>query len=405
MKLRYLLLVIGVFCGCAVKPLETPELLTKAAVSQDPGNLAASYLGMCNKTWPCEQSLSVFKNSPVMRFGWLHKTFGDQCSCVNRALTDPKPKEFRVHAANGTCFPERGRRCGSYEPFAGESIASADKKLREKNDALLGKLQRSFADLAEKLKAAKAPYRCWASPVLESPFSNAARQVTLDLALRYFPQCAIVDNPIPPQRCIPGYVCEKHGDKPALKAPCIADLDGIDMAKIDIPAYAARYRYCDLNNLWGGKMNVLDDHKPGFIDPRERVSTANQHYWAFVGQYFEPGGAVKPPQSPFDKKDLKGCGKVEEFSDGAGGRLWKQSDAHPGVVVVWDKRSAKPRTLVVKKGGKVVATFNAAGSFAGDGRPMFRTSKAANDFSTSVVLHADGGKRCYKLPQPRFRTE
>ncbi len=106
--------------------------------------IGGSFLGMCSKNFACKRSLSVFEGQEVAATGWLIATFGDECPCAKQFLSLPGKKLARIHIANCTCFPERGRRCGKNEPFHGESIRSADRKLKARNGTLLKRFRRNL---------------------------------------------------------------------------------------------------------------------------------------------------------------------------------------------------------------------------------------------------------------------
>lgn len=228
-----------------------------------------SYLGMCHATWPCEESLTPFDGLDTIRLGWLENTFGAACPCVDTMLKDPRPKEVRVHIANGTCFPERGRRCGRYEVFAGESIWSAERKIIKKDKKILERFKRVARRLRRRLAGAEN-LTCYVSPVLESDFNEKARRVLHRITASILPSCRRVDS-VHLRACLPGVICEVHGDKPQLTAPCFADLDGVDMEATSIGDFLEGTKQCIQSHLWAFEMNCLDVYPRTFIDPRKRV--------------------------------------------------------------------------------------------------------------------------------------
>lgn len=228
---------------------------------------AASYLAMCQRNWPCSASIKAFNELPVLRFGWLEKTFGDACSCVDKLLQEERPKEVRVHIANGPCL--RNKRCGRYELFYGHTIASAQRDIKRNKSRIIPKYLKVLDRLRARLAKSRGPLTCYVSPVLESDFDEQARTILHSATTSYLPSCTLVDNPLR-GRCIRGTVCERHGPNPGLTAPCIADLDGIDASTISVPEYLRQTKACDMSFIWSLGLNCNSHHTQRFIDPRER---------------------------------------------------------------------------------------------------------------------------------------
>lgn len=221
-----------------------------------------SYLGMCNPTWDCEESLRVWALEPL---GWLENTFGTECQCVDRFLSKPEDKVIRVHLINSPCM--RNKRCGRYEVLYGETAASASRKVVRDNKRFMSRFNRVLERFKERLSKATGNVKCYVSPCLECDLYERARRHLADIVSAAVPSCTIVDNPFR-RRCLPGYVCEKHGEDPKLSAPCVVDLDGIDAADVEINKWLAKYQHCDLRFIWNTWMNCISDK---FIDPRKRV--------------------------------------------------------------------------------------------------------------------------------------
>jgi hypothetical protein len=366
-------------------------------------NIGQSYIGLCSEKWPCNLSIAQYRSLDVIRAGWLEDTTFNQnrCACSNLLLQTAKPKIVRIHIANGTCFPERGRRCQAGEVFAGESIKSAETKLIKRDPVLLNRLRVAAAKTAARIAKGRNISELYISPVMESSFNAAARLVTLDVIRPYFPTAKFVDNPVT-GTCLGGYVCEKHGEKPGLSAPCISDLDGADFGKVDLIAYAQRTDQCSLSLVWGLKYNLIDHHNPNFVEPRKRAEAPSQAYFTAATVTMLNGGKL-PPAGEVDARDQKQCRRSQAFGDGPGGRLWKQSDTHPGVVAIFPKGARIYSRLNAWKGGKVVANFKYTYLLNGDRRPVYRTTKPAKDFRPNTVLNGDGD--CYVVQYPNIRQE
>ena len=229
-----------------------------------------SYIGFCSPRWPCKESLTVFEGQEVKATGWLVGTFGDKCPCADAFLKTPGRKYVRVTLANCTCFPERGRKCGEGEPFRGETIASADKKLRRRDPVLLYRYRRNLKLAKRSLKYVDVETDVRVSLCLESEFSGQARKVLLREAQRAFQYYRYVDSVVG-KRCLPGLICEKHGARPRVNAPCIVDTDGQD--------YRAGFsspRHCEASFLWWPGANLLHPGRSSFVPPRERTNAPTE---------------------------------------------------------------------------------------------------------------------------------
>lgn len=351
-----------------------------------------SYLGMCHQLWPCQASMKAFDGLPVIRTGWLMQTFADDCRCAATLLQDPRPKEIRVHIANWTCA--RNQRCGQYEIFAGLTTQQADRKVREKDPALLKKFQAVLEKTQRLLQNARGGLKLYVSPCLECDLSDASRKILLDLTAKAFPHATLVDSVFRPQ-CLPNVVCEKHGDAPSgLRSPCGVDTDGIDFQKIDVPKYFERYQHCDYSHLWMLRFNLNDPHITNFIDPRKRITAPTSKHFEVAAAYIRPGGAELPPLTPLDPQDTKGCKKMLPPRDGAGGFVLKDSDTHPGSVALL-KKGFRPKRMTLVKNGKTVTDFKYAADFHGDGRPIYRAPLSVRKFPTNAVLRSELG--CFIL--------
>lgn len=252
----------------------TAVLLTSIS-SASAQNVGLSYLAMCHKTWPCYQSLAAFDGVPVIRTGWLENTFNKDCPCGDVVLSDPRPKAIRVHLANGPCL--RNKRCGPYEVFAKETVASANRKIKRGDKRLMQKFGRVVNRFAKRLENTRGVLSCYVSPVLESDLNGRARRILLDYVGLRLPACRLVDS-IVRGRCLEGAICEKHGDKPSLPDVCIADLDGSFVDDAAIPDYLQLTRKCELSYIWdvGFNCNIRGG---SFVDPRARDCSKSSGYF------------------------------------------------------------------------------------------------------------------------------
>jgi hypothetical protein len=253
----------------------TAVLLTSIS-SARAQNVGLSYLAMCHKTWPCYQSLAAFDGASVIRTGWLEGTFNSACPCGDMVLSDPRPKVIRVHLSNGPCL--RNKRCGSYEVFAKETVASANRKIKRGDSRLMRRFDRVVNRFAKRLENNRGLLSCYVSPVLESDFDERARRILLSYVGLRLPGCRLVDS-IVRGRCLPGTICEKHGDKPSLSDPCIADLDGAFLPEVSVPNYLQLTKKCDISYIWDIGFNCNEWSVP-FKDPRKRDCSKPDGYFS-----------------------------------------------------------------------------------------------------------------------------
>jgi hypothetical protein len=224
---------------------------------------APSLLAMCHKDWNCDATVKMYRGHNTLRLSWLTNTFGTECLCPKRLMSDARPKVLRVHLSNSPCM--RNRRCGRYEVFYGHTKASASRAILRGDPKLLGYFDAQLNNLAVMLSSS-TDVTCYVSPCLECDLNESARRVLLNMVSAALPQCVPVDNPHG-IRCAEGYVCERHGEAPPVVAPCIVDLDGKDGRTVDLKKWVDRYRTCDLAYYWEPWMNCV---RGSFVDPRRR---------------------------------------------------------------------------------------------------------------------------------------
>lgn len=226
-----------------------------------------SYLGLCAKGWNCKATIESFDSQSTITTGWLENTFAKGCKCGERILNQHKPINLRVHFTNSPCL--RNRRCGSYEVFAGETVASADRKVRKRNRRIMTKYRRVVMRFKKRLDNAKGQVACYVSPCLECDLSTKARRVLHSFTARLLPRCVLVDS-VYRKRCMAGVICEKHGDMPRFKPgqQCIADLDGVDGRKVNMPVYMSYTKQCFMRYYWDLRYNCI--RSSNFVDPRKR---------------------------------------------------------------------------------------------------------------------------------------
>lgn len=243
----------------------------------------ASYIGMCNQKFPCDRAIKALESEHTKAIGYLADAFGHECSCVREFLKLPGGKYVRVHLANGTCFPERGRKCGRYDVFYKETQKSAQRKLERRDKTLLRRYRASIMRTKALLGNEREDLTLRYSICLECNLSDRARKVLLSEAVKHFPRDAIVDSPLR-HECLPGLICEKHGDSMRYKKGqhCISDLDGITMFEADVERLKKRSRQCEAIFYWTTGFNLLPYGYQGkFIYPYARKD--RPYEWEFEG--------------------------------------------------------------------------------------------------------------------------
>jgi hypothetical protein len=238
----------------------------------------ASYIGICNPNFPCERALQG-----VNALGYLADAFGHRCQCVQRFLKTPGKKYLRVHLSNGTCFPERRRKCGREDVFYRETLRSAESKILRKDRRILRAYEASILRTKVLLGQADTETTIRYSLNLESPFSNRARRILLEVAKKHLPEEALVDSVLS-QKCLSGLICERHGDSMSYLPGqrCISDTDGITLFEADLFKLRARSQECEAIFYWTTGFNLLPYGYSGkFIYPYERKHKA--YDWELKG--------------------------------------------------------------------------------------------------------------------------
>lgn len=242
-----------------------------------------SYIGMCNKNFPCDEALAALDSSRTKAIGYLADAFGHECSCVRQFLNLPGGKYVRVHLANGTCFPERGRLCGKLDVFYGETKKTAQRKLERRDPRLLRRYRASILRTKAIIGPAREDLIVRYALCLECPISDRARRVLLREALKHLPRKSLVDSPLRYQ-CIPGLICEKHGDSMRYSKGqrCISDTDGITFFNADLERLKRNSKQCEAIFYWTHGFNLLPyEYQGKFIPPHRRSKKPED--WELAG--------------------------------------------------------------------------------------------------------------------------
>lgn len=333
---------------------------------------------------------------PEIRLSYLSNTFGNDRSCLNRILADPRKKHIEVQLINQVCV--RNKRCGDYEVLAGETLQSLVKKLKNRNPQLIKKIR----DAAEKESVALAPFLNNISKLYVSGFLEhdvgPLHKVVIDTIRPFFPTAEMVDNPLRAMQKVQGAdIFEQHGETPRIAGRTIINLDGVDAFDIDTGRYIRRYKDSALINfLWIFEFNGNCRAGGAFVDPRKRKC------WPTKAQFDALNAAMLARQ---DAPPPQNCAKVLPARDGEKrGFLWKQSDTHPGAVTLLPQPNKFSRVRVTK-GDSVISELRYVYQYTEDGgnRQTWRSGKPALEFPPNVVLRAD--KICYALDFPQFRLD
>jgi hypothetical protein len=245
-------------------------LVVSATANSEP-LAGASYIGLCSPQFPCAAALRAYRGIDEPALGFLADSFSPSgtCECLDRFMTMGSFRYVRVHITNGTCFPERNRKCGKHDFFNGMTLRQAEGAIIARD----AKLLRKFRLRLRRLKAYfgdRALVRY--SPVLENPFSDRARKVLLREAAKIVSEDSLVDSTIRPT-CLRNYICEVHGDQPRFPPGqrCIGDLDGISFYDSYLDGYAKKTARCEAAFFWTTSFNLLPRGYSGpFIFPSER---------------------------------------------------------------------------------------------------------------------------------------
>lgn len=246
---------------------------------------APSLLGICHKDFDCSRVKELYAGQKVIVLSWLENTFGTDCKCLKQLLNDARPKVVRGHLIQSPCM--RNNRCGKYEGLWKYTIASASRAAMNPESRLRKRFQKSLDSFKAKVSE-KTNLTCYVSPCLECDLYGKARRELADVVSRALPTCNVVDNPHR-WKCLPGYICEQHGENPKVSPPCIVDLDGTDGRTINLKSWVERTKQCDLQFYWEPWMNCI---RGAFVDPRSRNCTFPSSVYAKTKEnlcrYFYP---------------------------------------------------------------------------------------------------------------------
>lgn len=396
-----------------------------------PFNLTASKFN-------CSGFIESLRPLKEIHLAFLYNTFGNNFSCLERLLADTRLKTLEINLINEP--GHRNNRLGSYEFLYGVgSVSSYDKKLVNRDV----KLKTKYIEYVKPLQAVLEKHlqshtSLLINPGLESNVSAKAGRVLIQWTRPLFPNARIVWNPyrasLTSRTFVNADLIEGHGLYPAIKAPCVYNMDGTDVKYKNRPAlgegsgtknyyhsgpplFQQMEKYgnrCEIALVWTQEGNGLS-YKEGFKDPRKRnnfISTSMYKQIMSDVISVHRRGKIAPITDTYTKQDnaiLKTCSVVSsDFEDGLKyGRLLKQSEfPDRGGVLILPNGFESVRKAVIVKGNTTVDEYRNTGPYH-DGRPLFRSSISPTKYPFNTYLVVDKGSTrfCYKLPNPRIRLD
>jgi hypothetical protein len=419
-----------------VVPLFVP--ISSVAIAQGLPNVGYATFNLTANKFNCEGYIKSIAPLEELHIAFLYNTFGNNFSCLERLLADPRLKTLEVNLINEP--GHRNNRLGKYEfLYNVGSVATWNKKLVAKDVALKQKYVNYVKPIQNVLSQHLQPHTTlMINPGLESNVSATAGRVLIAWTRDLFPNARIVWNPhkasLSTRRIVNADLVEGHGLYPALKEPCVYNMDGADVKYANRPAlgensgtknyfhsgaplfqqlekYANR---CEVAFVWTQEGNGLS-YKQGFKDPRTRnhfipTSMYNQIMRDIIA--VQKRGRIAPKSDTYTAKDnsvVSSCSIVSSnFEDGLKyGRLLKQSEfPDRGGVLILPTEFRSVKTAKIIKGTKIVDEFRNTGPYH-DGRPLFRSNLSPTNYpvNTYLVFNKQNVRYCYKLPFPRIRLD
>jgi len=418
--------------------------LTEQGTEVGVTNIGYAPFNLTAPRFNCTGFLESTKQLSTLHIAFLYNTFGNDFRCLNKILEDPRLETLEINLINEP--GHRNGRLGSYEfLYKVGSVAQYDAKLKKRDPAL----KKKFFDYVKPMqavleRAGVENLNLLINPGLESNVSDASGKVLVTWAREAFPTARIVWNPLQAssKRRVRARadLIEGHGFSPPISAPCIYNMDGLDVSYKQRPAlgeadyqegqtknwvksgpplqqlledYANR---CEAAFLWTAEGNGLDTRRGGFVDPRKRNhNIPTQTYKRIMRDiiYLQNHGRIYPQSFEYSKQDdaiVKTCDVVRtDFVDGyKTGRLLKQSEfpERGGVILLPNSmRAANPVKIV--QGTQVVDQYFSNTSYKDGSRKLFRSnlSPTTYPFKTYMVINSGGSRVCFKIENARIRLD
>jgi hypothetical protein len=407
-------------------------------------NVGFAPFNLTAPTFNCDGFIAATSPLKEIHISFLYNTFGNDFSCLNRLLKNPKVKSLQVHLINEP--GHRNRRLGKYEFLYGVGNVNAwNKKMASRDPALKTKLTRYVIPLQKNLSEnLRDDIEFYVSPGLESNLGDRAGRVLVSWTRELFPNARIVwnayrgtRNTIKPTQAD---LMEGHGFSPALRAPCIYNMDGLDVAYPSRPAlgqvghqeggtknwlqsgrplFQQMEKYgnrCELAFVWTQEANGLSYKQDGrFVDPRRRNHNIPTSVYQMIMRdviQVQRSALVYPEKFVYssDESRIESTCSVltDKFEDREkSGNLLKQSEFRErgGVLILGREYSSVSSVKLVHK-SSVVDTYQKTGAYK-DGRTLFRSkvSPVTYPLNTYLVFNFRGQRNCYKIPNPRIRLD
>lgn len=420
--------------------------LTNVGIS--PFNLTNPKLGKDG----CQKLFDRFKGINSITLGYLFNTFGNDNSCLNRFIADPRLETLKIYLINESCH--RANRCGSYEflhPI--KSPSEYDSLLKRQDEDLKRRFFDYVKPVQEVISRVPTNVDVVIVPGQETNVSPQAFRTLAKWSREAFPGKRINFNPIKPGGFSEstGDIYEQHNLYPQVSAPCMVSLDGSDInfeftkgrksiwakqaekdpnfpknffnTSAPLQAWIEQYaNTCETAELW-----VLEDNCNGdkleFVDPRKRTCSTNKVEVNINQELLKAHKEGKrTPDLKYDATDnlsLKKCKKVRELkdtkmagavTDGTKKNLIIKQAENPsnGTAILINKmtegKQVRKLTLLAK--GKAFDTFTKPVTYAHNKNQwLFRSNKKPSSYPFKAVLSVDDGRVCYKIPNPRIRND
>lgn len=256
-------------------------------------NLALAPYGLLHPKFKQEPMLELLAKHPRPAISILYNTFGKDLTKLNGFLEIPKPKVLQIHLIwskhNDGTAPH-------YEVLHGYDLAQTRKQLNRPNSPLVSRLKKYTERCATILQALPlGGTTLYISPELETGLDADSFRLLASYTMPFFPGAIPVYSPLRGGP-LKGFVHELHGPRPNLKAPCIFNLDGVDIhfpfrgtinekeiSLNDLKGYKERSKFADLTFFHFSECN---GRKKGFEDPRQRTNFPTKKHWKALEKYY-----------------------------------------------------------------------------------------------------------------------
>lgn len=417
-------------------------LLCRIAQGQELDNVGFAAFNLTSDKFNCAAFKEVNRPLSTIHLSFLYNTFGNNFSCLQSFLQDPRLKTLQIHLINEP--GHRNRRLGSYEFLYNiASPAEYEALVTRRDPKLKQKYLEYLFPLKQFLEQNLQPHtELLISPGLESNLKDSAGKILIEWTREIFPGVRIVWVPLRKTASslatTTGDLLETHGLFPFLSEPCIFNLDGADISYSDRPAlgetthsesesknwiqsgapvfqlYEELSNTCEVTFIWAAESNGLD-YRKAFVDPRARQNrislTAYKRIYKDLYNIRNKGKIYSKDYlyTESDNYITRFCSEVRtNFKDRfKSGKLLKQSEfRNRGAVLLLPKEFNDVTVAKLYKGSAVIDTYNKVGNYK-DGRNMFRSNRSPTTypFGTYLLLSKKSSKICYKIPNPRIRLD